>query len=41
VINPGFEGITEVTPSNEFTFGPLNGWGVDEGAVNHTSDAWT
>lgn len=26
VVNPGFEDITGQSPSNEFTFGPLNGW---------------
>jgi len=37
VTNPGFEDITGETPSNEFTFGPLNGWGVYEDPINLTS----
>jgi hypothetical protein len=28
VVNPGFEDISGETPVNEFTFGPLNGWGL-------------
>ncbi len=28
VANPGFEDISGETPVNEFTFGPLNGWGL-------------
>ena len=28
VINPGFEDISGENPFNEFTFGPLNGWGL-------------
>ncbi len=33
-MNPGFEDITGETQSNEFTFGPLNGWSLyDPGNV--------
>jgi hapalindole H/12-epi-hapalindole U/12-epi-fischerindole U synthase len=28
VVNPGFEDILGESPFNEFTFGPLNGWGL-------------
>ncbi len=28
VVNSGFEDISGESPSNEFTFGPLNGWGL-------------
>lgn len=28
VVNAGFEDISGETPLNEFTFGPLNGWGL-------------
>ncbi len=37
VTNPGFEDISGETPSNEFTFGPLNGWGVYEDPINLTA----
>lgn len=34
VVNPGFEDIGGESPFNEFTFGPLNGWGLhDPGAI--------
>src|SRR5262245_18552764 len=28
VVNPGFEDISGESQFNEFTFGPLNGWGL-------------
>jgi len=30
VINPSFEDISGESPFNEFTFGPLNGWGLHD-----------
>ncbi len=36
VINPGFEDISGESPSNEFTFGPLNGWDLYEDPINLT-----
>ena len=30
ITNPGFEDITGEAPLNEFTFGPLNGWGLHD-----------
>jgi hypothetical protein len=34
VVNPGFEDISGESPVNEFTFGPLNGWGLyDPGTI--------
>lgn len=39
VVNAGFEDISGESPSNEFTFGPLNGWGLyDPGAVTSGGD---
>ncbi len=37
VINPGFEDISGESPSGEFTFGPLNGWGLYEETPGLTS----
>ncbi len=37
VINPGFEDISGESPSNEFTFGPLNGWDLYEDPINLTA----
>jgi len=37
VINSGFEDISGETPNNEFTFGPLNGWGLYEDPIGLTS----
>ncbi len=37
VVNAGFEDISGETPSNEFTFGPLNGWALYEEAGLDTS----
>ena len=33
VVNPGFEDISGEFPSNEFTFGPFNGWGLFDPAT--------
>jgi hypothetical protein len=36
VVNPGFEDISGENVFNEFTFGPLNGWGLyDPGAITN------
>ncbi|TWU02037.1 PEP-CTERM sorting domain-containing protein [Neorhodopirellula pilleata] len=36
VTNPGFEDISGESPFNEFTFGPLNGWGLyDPGGITN------
>lgn len=37
VVNHSFEGITGEVVSNEFTFGPLTGWGLYEETANLTS----
>lgn len=36
VVNPGFEDVSGETQSNEFTFGPLNGWDLyDPGGITN------
>lgn len=37
VVNHSFEDIAGESPVNEFTFGPLNGWGLYESSVGQTS----
>lgn len=40
--NPGFEDITGESPSNEFTFGPLNGWDLyDPGNITQGGEGAT
>ncbi|MEO2036580.1 MAG: hypothetical protein ABGZ35_31275 [Planctomycetaceae bacterium] len=42
IVNPGFEDIAGETPTNEFTFGPLNGWDLyDPGNITDGGDGAT
>lgn len=42
IVNAGFEDISGESPFNEFTFGPLNGWGLyDPGNITDGGDGPT